>query len=127
MSEIFRDLRAEPSFRDRFPRPSFMTVTVALALVVTPGVGVLAAELRDPAAESARFAREADLALRGDLLAQGLAPLPARGESAVSALAALGVEVKKTRRRHWRCACARRHSLQLCFTTTKSCARNPAP
>ncbi|HEX7453613.1 MAG TPA: hypothetical protein VF294_15070 [Polyangiaceae bacterium] len=93
MFEIFRDLRPEPSFRDRFPRPSFMTVTVALALLVTPGVGLLAAELRDPAADSARFAHEADLALRGDLLAQGFAPLSARGESAVSALAALGVEV----------------------------------
>jgi hypothetical protein len=62
---------AEARFRDRFPRPSFMTLTVALALIITPSVGLLAAELRDPNAESERLAREADLSLRADLLEQG--------------------------------------------------------
>ena len=86
------DPSAEPSFRDRFPRPSFMVLTVAAALVLTPSFGLLAAELRDPQAESARLARDADLALRADLLAQGVvaltAPSPAR-----SRLASLGIEV----------------------------------
>ncbi len=69
-----------------------MTLTVALALVVTPSFGLLAAELRDPKAESERFAREADAALREDLVEQGFVPLAAR-EPNVSALAALGIEV----------------------------------
>ena len=69
-----------------------MTLTVALALVVTPSVGLLAAELRDPKAESERFAHEADAALRADLVEQGFVPLAARDPN-VSALAALGIEV----------------------------------
>jgi len=79
-------------FRDRFPRPSFMTLTVAVALLVTPSVGLLAAELRDPNAERARFAQQADLALRADLLEQGFSAL--EGKSAdVGALGRLGIEV----------------------------------
>jgi hypothetical protein len=35
-----RDAVELTRFRDRFPRPSFMTLTVALALVVTPTVGL---------------------------------------------------------------------------------------
>ena len=69
-----------------------MTLTVAVALVATPSVGLLAAELRDPKAEHERFAHEADVALRDDLVAQGFVPLSAR-DSNVSALAALGIEV----------------------------------
>jgi len=81
-----------PHFRERLLRPSFMTVTVALALLVTPSVGFLSTQLRDPIAERARWAEEADLALRADLLAQGLAPV--RGKSpAVARLAELGIEV----------------------------------
>jgi len=69
-----------------------MTLTVAAALLVTPSVGLLAAELRDPVAERARLAGEAELALRADLLDQGLAPLPfGRGE--LGRLSALGIEV----------------------------------
>jgi len=82
----------EPAFRDRLPKPSFMTLTVAAALLVTPGVGVLAAELRDPAAEQVRLAREADEVLRGDLFEHGIAPF-ASSSSATRALSALGVEV----------------------------------
>jgi hypothetical protein len=74
------------------PRPDFMTLTVAIALLVTPSVGLLAAELRDPAAEQARLAREADEALRGDLFEHGIAPF-ASTRAATRALAALGVEV----------------------------------
>ncbi len=68
-----------------------MTLTVVLALLVTPGVGLLAAELRDPGAERARLAAEADLGLRADLLEQGFAP--AAESSAVRALSKLGIEV----------------------------------
>lgn len=85
--------RDEARFRVRFPRPSFMTLTVLAALVITPTVGLLAAELRDPKAESERLAREADLSLRADMLAQGFAPVPAAANSDVAALAALGIEV----------------------------------
>jgi hypothetical protein len=85
--------RTEPRFRDRLPRPSFMTLTVVAALVITPSVGLLAAELRDPKAESALLAQEADLSLREDLLAQGFAPLSAGTGANVAALAALGLEV----------------------------------
>jgi len=67
-----------------------MTLTVLLALLVTPSVGLLAAELRDPNAERARLAEQADRALRADLLEQGFAPVA--GKWAV-ALARLGVEV----------------------------------
>jgi hypothetical protein len=74
------------------PRPDFMTLTVAIALLVTPSVGLLAAELRDPAAEQARLAREADEALRGDLFEHGIAPF-ASTSAATRALATLGVEV----------------------------------
>jgi hypothetical protein len=81
-----------PRFRERFPRPNFMTLTVLSALLITPSVGLLAAELRDPHAERARLAEQAELALRADLLAQGLVPVA--GQSAqVSALARLGIEV----------------------------------
>lgn len=61
--------------RDRLPKPGFWTLTVGLALLVTPSVGLLAAELRDPKAETERLAREADSALRADLLDHGLTPL----------------------------------------------------
>lgn len=81
----------EPGFRERFSRPSFMTVTVALALLVTPGVGLLAAELRDPAAERARLVEAADLALRADLINQGLAPVEDQTVD-VLRLSALGIE-----------------------------------
>jgi hypothetical protein len=67
-----------------------MTLTVLLASLVTPSVGLLAAELRDPNAERARLAEQADRALRADLLEQGFAPLA--GSGAVR-LARLGVEV----------------------------------
>ncbi len=70
-----------------------MTLTVLAALVITPTVGLLAAELRDPKAESARLANEADLSLRADLLAQGFASVPASANSDVRALGALGIEV----------------------------------
>jgi hypothetical protein len=83
---------AEGRFRDRFPRPNFMTLTVLAALLVTPSVGLLAAELRDPQAEQARLAREADEALRGDLFEHGIAPFSST-HSARATLAALGVEV----------------------------------
>ncbi len=79
-------------FRLRLPRPSFMTLTVLAALVITPTVGLLAAELRDPKAESERLAHEADLSLRADLLAQGFAPLSAAANPDVRTLAALGIE-----------------------------------
>lgn len=75
------------------PRPSFMTLTVLAALVITPTVGLLAEELRDPKAESERMAHEADLSLRADLLAQGFAPVVAATNPDVRALAALGIEV----------------------------------
>src|SRR6187402_2758421 len=61
-------------FRDRIPKPGFWTVTIGLALLVTPSVGLLAAELRDPRAEAEARAHEADGALRADLLEQGFAP-----------------------------------------------------
>ena len=93
MSEFAREPAAETRFRDPFPRPSFMTLTVALALVVTPSVGLLAAELRDPKAETERFAHEADQALRADLLEQGFAPLASSASPDVARLAALGIEV----------------------------------
>jgi hypothetical protein len=81
-----------PTFRERLPRPNFMTLTVVSALLITPSVGLLAAELRDPHAERARLAEQAELALRADLLAQGLVPVA--GQSGhVSALARLGIEV----------------------------------
>ncbi|HYQ02983.1 MAG TPA: hypothetical protein VER96_30130 [Polyangiaceae bacterium] len=83
---------SEPRFRDRFPRPSFMTLTVALALLVTPGVGLLAAEMRDPAAERARLVQEADLTLRADLINQGLTPVEDKTAD-VLGLSALGIEV----------------------------------
>ncbi len=70
-----------------------MTLTVALALIITPSVGLLAAELRDPKAESDQLARDADLALRADLLEQGFAPFSPDGERDVRALATLGIEV----------------------------------
>lgn len=76
----------------RLPRPDFMTLTVAVALVVTPSVGLLAAELRDPAAEQARLAREADEGLRGDLFEHGIAAFTS-ASAANRALGALGVEV----------------------------------
>src|SRR5450432_1285563 len=84
---------SEARFRGGFPRPSFMTLTVALALIITPSVGLLAAELRDPQAESELLAREADLALRGDLLEQGLAPLLSETGPSIVALSSLGIEV----------------------------------
>jgi hypothetical protein len=81
-----------PRFRDPLPRPNFMTLTVVSALLITPSVGLLAAELRDPSAERTRLAEQADLALRSDLLARGL--VPADGKSVhVRALARLGIEV----------------------------------
>jgi len=70
-----------------------MTLTVLAALVITPTVGLLAAELRDPKAESERLAQDADLSLRADLIAQGLAPLSSAANADVRALAALGIEV----------------------------------
>lgn len=81
-----------PHFRDRFPRPSFMTLTVGFALLVTPSVGLLAAELRDPLAEQAQLIEEAEHRLRADLLEQGLAPHQSKA-SAVLGLATLGIEV----------------------------------
>ena len=86
------ELASARRFRDRFPRPNFMTLTVAAALLLTPSVGLLAAELRDPAAEQARLAHEADQALRGDLFEHGIAAF-ASTSSATATLAALGVEV----------------------------------
>lgn len=83
---------AAPHFRDRFPRPSFMTLTVAAALLVTPSVGLLAAELRDPSAERARLVEEADRALRADLIGQGFSPVAGRSED-LARLSALGIEV----------------------------------
>ena len=69
-----------------------MTLTVVMALLLTPSVGLLAAELRDPQADGERLAHEADLALRADLLEQGVTPLAVQSSS-VSALARLGIEV----------------------------------
>jgi hypothetical protein len=80
------------SFRDRFPKPTFMTLTVAVALLVTPSVGLLAAELRDPNAERARLAQEADRALRADLLEQGFTSLDGKTAD-VSSLGRIGIEV----------------------------------
>jgi len=79
-------------FRERFPKPNFMTLTVLVALLVTPSVGLLAAELRDPIAERGRLAEEADRALRGDLLEQGFGPLD-EGGADVQTLRQLGIEV----------------------------------
>ncbi|HKO52889.1 MAG TPA: hypothetical protein VJV79_34510, partial [Polyangiaceae bacterium] len=88
-----RDLEPPaPRFRDRFPRPSFMTLTVASALLITPSVGLLAAELRDVSAERAHLVEEADAALRADLLDRGTAPVAGETPS-VTALAGLGIEV----------------------------------
>jgi len=83
---------APSSFRERFPRPNFMTLTVLLALLVTPSVGLLAAELRDPAAERARMLAEAEQALRADLIRQGLTPIE-RGNADLTRLTQLGIEV----------------------------------
>jgi len=83
---------AVPHFRDRFLKPSFMTLTVAAALLVTPSVGLLAAELRDPGAERARLVEQADQALRADLIEQGLAPV-ASTSADLTRLSALGIEV----------------------------------
>ncbi len=70
-----------------------MMLTVAVALVVTPSVGLLAAELRDPEADRARLAREADQALRADLFQHGIAPLAAQPASpGIAVLASLGIE-----------------------------------
>jgi len=69
-----------------------MTLTVISALLITPSVGLLAAQQRDPGAERARSSAEADRALRADLVEQGLAPV-ADGSAEVVALAALGIEV----------------------------------
>ena len=74
-----------------------MTLTVVLALLITPSVGLLAAELRDPNAERARLTEEADLALRADLLGQGLAPVEHSNPDVV-ALAKLGIEVLEPER-----------------------------
>jgi len=68
-----------------------MMLTVISALLITPGVGLLAAELRDPEAERARLAEDADLALRADLLEQGL--VPTEQSSDVRTLTQIGVEV----------------------------------
>ena len=81
-----------PRFRERFPKPNFMTLTVVVALLVTPSVGLLAAELRDPNAERARLAEQADLALRADLLEQGFAAADVDSAD-VDALVRLGIEV----------------------------------
>lgn len=78
-------------FRERLAPPSFMTLTVAAALLVTPSVGLLAAELRDPAAERARIATEADAALRAEFSEHGITPW-ASARSASRTLSALGVE-----------------------------------
>jgi len=78
--------------RERMPRPSFMTLTVVSALVITPSIGLLAAELRDPNAERLRFAQEAEAALRADLLEHGLTPVVG-ASAAVIALGKLGIEV----------------------------------
>jgi hypothetical protein len=80
-----------PRFREP-SRPGFMTLTVVSALLFTPSVGLLAAELREPRAEQARLSQETDRALRADLLEQGLAPT-ARPSARVTALAGLGIEV----------------------------------
>ena len=69
-----------------------MTLTVLSALLITPSVGLLAAELGDPGADRAYFAAEADAALRADLLEQGLAPVEGKGAQ-VAVLAELGIEV----------------------------------
>ncbi|HET7542234.1 MAG TPA: hypothetical protein VFK05_20340 [Polyangiaceae bacterium] len=69
-----------------------MTLTVAAALLVSPSVGLLAAELRDPNAEQARIAVEAEQALRDDWVDHGLAAAPHESAAAVR-LAALGIEV----------------------------------
>jgi hypothetical protein len=74
-----------------------MTLTVVSALLITPSVGLLAAELRDPNAERARLTEEADLALRADLLGQGLAPVEHSNPDVV-ALAKLGIEVLEPER-----------------------------
>lgn len=76
--------------RDRLPKPGFWTLTIGLALLVTPSVGLLADELHDPRAESERLAREADVALRADLLEHGLTPLTTR---ASMPLTLRGIEV----------------------------------
>jgi len=86
---------SESPFRERFPRPSFMTLTIVFALLVTPSVGLLAAELRDPAAERARLTEEAESALRADLIDRGLTPVESEG-SDVARLAQLGIEVLTT-------------------------------
>lgn len=77
-------------FRDRIPKPSFWTLTIGLALLITPSVGLLADELRDPHAEAEARARAADGALRADLLEHGVRPWVA---SAGLSLALKGVEV----------------------------------
>ena len=69
-----------------------MTLTVAAALLITPSVGLLAAEMHDPNAERVRLAEEAEAMLRADLREQGLAPVE-RKSTAVMRLAELGIEV----------------------------------
>ncbi len=76
-------------------RPSFMTLTVAFALLVTPSFALLTDGLADPEALRRQVLEEANQALRREVLAAGFAPYAeaARSESARDASHALSLEV----------------------------------
>jgi hypothetical protein len=66
-------------------RPGFMGMTIGLALVVTPAIGLLAEHLDDPAAVREAQAEEADQDARDAMLKRGWAPFPDQGPGADSA------------------------------------------
>lgn len=77
-------------------RPGFMAMAIALALVVTPAIGLLAARFDDPAAVQRALAEEADHEARAQMLKRGWAPFPDHGPGSRSAsrlLKSRGVEL----------------------------------
>jgi hypothetical protein len=73
-------------------RPSFMTVTIAVALLATPSLGFLAERLNDEQAVAAARAEDADRAIREQMLEQGFQPLDGL-EAAAALRSSLGVEL----------------------------------
>lgn len=77
-------------------RPGFMGMTIGLALVVTPAIGLLAEKLDDPTAVRLAQAEEADQDARDAMRKRGWAPFPDQGPGADSAahlLKSRGVEL----------------------------------
>jgi hypothetical protein len=69
-------------------RPSFMTVTVSLALLATPSFGLLAQKLHDEQAAAASVAADLDERVRSELLSEGFRAHSARTDGEVELLSA---------------------------------------